>query len=93
MLPVVAPEHLPDVLDAKPRFARRSCVGAAASCSALSRRSALVSRVLSRRPWLPPPLIAVAGYLAAHATTTRRRTMFDIARRLHCGEQLYEDAA
>lgn len=38
------------------------------------------------------PLIAAAGYLAAHATTTRsQRQTFEIARRLHRGEQLYED--
>jgi nitrite reductase/ring-hydroxylating ferredoxin subunit len=39
------------------------------------------------------PLIAAARYLAAHATTTRsQRQTFDIARRLHSGEKLYEDA-
>jgi hypothetical protein len=39
------------------------------------------------------PLIAGARYLAAHATTTRaQRQTFDIARRLHRGEKLYEDA-
>jgi nitrite reductase/ring-hydroxylating ferredoxin subunit len=38
------------------------------------------------------PLIAAARYLAAHATTTRsQRQTFDIARRLHRGERLYED--
>lgn len=38
------------------------------------------------------PLIAAAGYLAAHATTNRsQRQTFDIARRLHRGEQLYEE--
>ena len=38
------------------------------------------------------PLIAAAGYLAAHATTTRsQRQTFEIARRLHRGEKLYED--
>jgi nitrite reductase/ring-hydroxylating ferredoxin subunit len=37
------------------------------------------------------PLIAAARYLAAHATTTRsQRQTFDIARRLHRGEKLYE---
>jgi nitrite reductase/ring-hydroxylating ferredoxin subunit len=42
----------------------------------------------------PLPLIAAAGYLAAHATTTRsQHQTFEIARRLHRGEQLYEDAA
>jgi hypothetical protein len=40
------------------------------------------------------PLIAAAGYLAAHATTTRsQRQTFDIALRLHRGEELYADAA
>ena len=39
----------------------------------------------------PLPLIAAARYLAAHATTTRsQRQTFDIARRLHRGEKLYE---
>jgi nitrite reductase/ring-hydroxylating ferredoxin subunit len=38
------------------------------------------------------PLIAAAGYLAAHATTTRsQRQTFEIARRLHRGEKLYDD--
>jgi nitrite reductase/ring-hydroxylating ferredoxin subunit len=38
------------------------------------------------------PLIAAAGYLAAHATTTRsQRQTFEIARRLHRGEKLYEN--
>jgi nitrite reductase/ring-hydroxylating ferredoxin subunit len=38
------------------------------------------------------PLIAAARYLAAHATTTRsQRQTFEIARRLHRGEKLYED--
>jgi nitrite reductase/ring-hydroxylating ferredoxin subunit len=38
------------------------------------------------------PLLAAARYLAAHATTTRsQRQTFDIARRLHRGERLYED--
>lgn len=38
------------------------------------------------------PLLAAAGYLAAHATTTRsQRQTFEIARRLHRGEKLYED--
>ena len=40
------------------------------------------------------PLIAAARYLAAHATTTRsQRQTFEIARRLHRGEKLYEDVA
>jgi nitrite reductase/ring-hydroxylating ferredoxin subunit len=39
------------------------------------------------------PLLAAARYLAAHATTTRsQRQTFEIARRLHRGEKLYEDA-
>jgi nitrite reductase/ring-hydroxylating ferredoxin subunit len=38
------------------------------------------------------PLIAAARYLAAHATTTRsERQTFEIARRLHRGERLYEE--
>lgn len=38
------------------------------------------------------PLIAAARYLAAHAPTTRsQRQTFDIARRLHRGERLYEE--
>jgi nitrite reductase/ring-hydroxylating ferredoxin subunit len=38
------------------------------------------------------PLIAAARYLAAHATTTRsQRQTFEIARRLHRGENLYEE--
>ena len=38
------------------------------------------------------PLVAAARYLAAHATTTRsQRQTFDIARRLHRGETLYEN--
>ena len=38
------------------------------------------------------PLIAAARYLAAHAATTRsQRQTFEIARRLHKGERLYED--
>ena len=40
------------------------------------------------------PLLAAARYLAAHATTTRSQGQtFDIARRLHRGERLYEEAA
>ena len=39
------------------------------------------------------PLLAAARYLAAHATTTRsQRQTFEIARRLHRGEKLYEEA-
>ncbi|TML74781.1 MAG: Rieske (2Fe-2S) protein [Actinobacteria bacterium] len=39
------------------------------------------------------PLIAAARYLAAHAPTARaQRQTYDIARRLHRGEKLYEDA-
>ena len=38
------------------------------------------------------PLIAAARYLAAHATTTRSQYQtFEIARRLHRGERLYEE--
>lgn len=38
------------------------------------------------------PLLAAARYLASHSTTTRsQRQTFDIARRLHQGETLYED--
>jgi nitrite reductase/ring-hydroxylating ferredoxin subunit len=40
------------------------------------------------------PLIAAAGYLAAHATTARAQNQtFEIARRLHRGEKLYENDA
>jgi nitrite reductase/ring-hydroxylating ferredoxin subunit len=39
------------------------------------------------------PLLAATRYLAAHATTTRsQRQTFEIARRLHRGEKLYEEA-
>jgi nitrite reductase/ring-hydroxylating ferredoxin subunit len=39
------------------------------------------------------PLIAAARYLAAHATTSRsQRQTFEIARRLHRGERLYEES-
>ena len=39
------------------------------------------------------PLIAAARYLAAHAPNARaQRQTYDIARRLHRGEKLYEDA-
>ena len=38
------------------------------------------------------PLIAAARYLAAHSATSRsQRQTFEIARRLHRGERLYED--
>jgi hypothetical protein len=38
------------------------------------------------------PLIAAARYLAAHAPTARsQRQTYEIARRLHRGEKLYED--
>jgi nitrite reductase/ring-hydroxylating ferredoxin subunit len=38
------------------------------------------------------PLLAAARYLASHSTTTRsQRQTFDIARRLHRGEKLYEE--
>jgi nitrite reductase/ring-hydroxylating ferredoxin subunit len=40
------------------------------------------------------PLIAAARYLAAHSPTDRsQRQTYDIARRLHRGENLYEDVA
>jgi len=40
------------------------------------------------------PLIAAARYLAAHAPTARsQRQTYEIARRLHRGEKLYEDDA
>ncbi len=40
------------------------------------------------------PLVAAAGYLAAHAATSRsQRQTFEIARRLQRGEQLYADDA
>jgi nitrite reductase/ring-hydroxylating ferredoxin subunit len=40
------------------------------------------------------PLLAAARYLAAHATTTRSQLQtFEIARRLHRGENLYESGA
>jgi nitrite reductase/ring-hydroxylating ferredoxin subunit len=40
------------------------------------------------------PLIAAARYLAAHAPTTRsQRQTYDIARRLHRGERLYDEVA
>jgi hypothetical protein len=42
----------------------------------------------------PLALIAAAGYLAAHSTTTRsQHQTFEIARRLHRGEKLYENDA
>jgi hypothetical protein len=38
-------------------------------------------------------LVAAARYLAAHAPTVRaEQQTFQIARRLHRGERLYEDA-
>ena len=38
------------------------------------------------------PLIAAARYLAAHAPTARsQRQTYEIARRLHRGERVYED--
>jgi len=50
--------------------------------------------LLAETPDASLPLVAAAGYLAAHATTTRsQRQTFEIARRLHRGEQLYEDEA
>jgi nitrite reductase/ring-hydroxylating ferredoxin subunit len=48
--------------------------------------------LLAGTPESALPLVAAAGYLAAHATTNRsQRQTFDIARRLHRGEQLYEE--
>ena len=48
--------------------------------------------LLAGTPDASLPLVAAAGYLAAHATTNRsQRQTFDIARRLHRGEQLYEE--
>jgi nitrite reductase/ring-hydroxylating ferredoxin subunit len=50
--------------------------------------------LLAGTPEAMLPLIAAARYLAAHATTTRsERQTFEIARRLHRGENIYEDAA
>jgi nitrite reductase/ring-hydroxylating ferredoxin subunit len=49
--------------------------------------------LLAETPAASLPLLAAVRYLAAHATTTRsQRQTFDIARRLHRGEKLYEDA-
>ena len=49
-------------------------------------------RLLSGTDAAGLPLIAAARYLAAHSTTTRsQRQTFEIARRLHRGEKLYED--
>jgi hypothetical protein len=48
--------------------------------------------LLAGTPDAALPLVAAAGYLAAHATTNRaQRQTFDIARRLRSGEQLYEE--
>jgi hypothetical protein len=42
----------------------------------------------------PLPLMAAARYLAAHSPTDRsQRQTYEIARRLHRGENLYEDVA
>jgi nitrite reductase/ring-hydroxylating ferredoxin subunit len=50
--------------------------------------------LLAGTPEAGLPLIAAARYLAAHAATTRsERQTFDIARRLHRGENLYEELA
>jgi hypothetical protein len=50
--------------------------------------------LLSAGPDGALPLIAAARYLAAHSATSRsQRQTFDIARRLHRGERLYEDVA
>ena len=57
-----------------------------------------VEAAVRQHELLPPgdaaglPLIAAARYLAAHAATTRSQLQtFQIARRLHRGEKLYED--
>ncbi|MEP6893671.1 MAG: Rieske 2Fe-2S domain-containing protein, partial [Gaiellaceae bacterium] len=48
--------------------------------------------LLAARDGAGLPLIAAARYLAAHAATTRsQRQTFEIARRLHRGEKLYEE--
>lgn len=48
--------------------------------------------LLEATPEATLPLVAATRYLAAHATTTRsQQQTFDIARRLHRGETLYED--
>ena len=48
--------------------------------------------LLTRTDDSPLPLLAAARYLAAHATTTRsERQTFEIARRLHRRENLYEN--
>jgi nitrite reductase/ring-hydroxylating ferredoxin subunit len=48
--------------------------------------------LLADGPDAPLPLVAAAGYLAAHSTTARaQRQTFEIARRLHRGEQLYDE--
>jgi len=50
------------------------------------------AELLSATPDAGMPLLAAAGYLAAHATTTRsQRQTFEIALRLHRGEKLYRD--
>ena len=48
--------------------------------------------LLAPSPDVDLPLIAAARYLAAHSATSRsQRQTFEIARRLHRGERLYED--
>ncbi|HEY2652788.1 MAG TPA: Rieske (2Fe-2S) protein [Solirubrobacteraceae bacterium] len=50
------------------------------------------NELLDGTPDAERPLVAAAGYLAAHATTTRsQRQTFEIALRLHRGERLYDD--
>jgi nitrite reductase/ring-hydroxylating ferredoxin subunit len=50
------------------------------------------TELLRATPDAGMPLLAAAGYLAAHATTTRsQRQTFEIALRLHRGEKLYRD--
>ena len=49
-------------------------------------------KLLAAGPDRDLPLIAAARYLAAHSATSRsQRQTFEIARRLHRGERLYED--
>jgi len=50
-------------------------------------------RQLHGTPDSAVPLVAAARYLAAHAPTARsQRQTYEIARRLHRGDRLYEDA-
>ena len=88
-----------------PRRGRRSGSGSIAALgAALAARGPQLPHDPVRRGGRPParaargtddaalPLLAAARYLAAHAPTTRsQRQTFEIARRLHRGERLYED--